>query len=168
MPTRLRGVTVGLYAGSFDPPQLGHLSLIDVAATWCETLYVVAAGNPDKHDGLFDLVARHELLEAATAHLPSVVALHHAGLVAPLAVQLGVDVLVRGMGKEQVFEFEMAAANRCMSGISTVFLPPEAATGTIASRAVREAFEAGGADAVASMVPEPVLAALRAHGRGSP
>jgi phosphopantetheine adenylyltransferase len=41
---------------SFDPPHLGPLALIEKASCFCSTLYVVAAGNPEKvGSGLFDL-----------------------------------------------------------------------------------------------------------------
>ena len=156
-------MTVGLYAGSFDPPHLGHVSIIERAAVWCSTLYVVAAGNSLKGGGLFDLGERRQLLEASTGHLDNVVALQHGGLIALLASDLRVDVLVRGIGKEQGQEFEMAVANRYLAGISTVFVPPDPATRPIASRTVRTDYLLGGVDAVATMVPPPVLVALAAR-----
>jgi pantetheine-phosphate adenylyltransferase len=156
-------VTTGLYAGSFDPPHLGHLALIGSAARWCDPLYVVAVGNPRKGDGLFDLAERRELLAASTAPLPGVVPLQHAGLLVRLAADLDVDVLIRGIGKEQATEFEMAYANRIMSGIPTVFLRPDPATRDLSSRTVRAEFRRGGTRAVAGMVPDPVLVALAAR-----
>ncbi len=155
-------MTVGLYAGSFDPPHLGHLALIEMAARWCDPLFVVATGNPNKLDHLFDLDARRQMLAATTAHLDNVVALHHTGLVVDLARELDVDVLIRGMGKDQVTEFEMAAANQAMAGLPTVFLPPDAASRDIASRTIRADYLLGGVDAIAPMVPRPVLDALLA------
>jgi pantetheine-phosphate adenylyltransferase len=153
-------VTIGVYAGSFDPLHLGHLSLIEIAAGWCETLYVVAAGNPSKRGGLFDLDERRALLEASTRHLDNVIALRHAGLVAPLAVELGADVLIRGMGKEGYLEIEMAVANERTAGVPTVFLPPAIETQWIASRTVRAELEDGGLEQVRAMVPPPVADAL--------
>jgi pantetheine-phosphate adenylyltransferase len=157
-------VTIGLYAGSFDPPHLGHLALVEQAARVCSTLYVVAAGNPDKLGScLFDLEGRRALLDASTRHLRGVVAVAHGGLVADLAVDLGVQVLIRGMGKEMVAEFEMAAANRQLSGVPTLFLAPEPATRTIASRTIRADYLAGGAGAVIDLVPAAVAEALLAR-----
>ena len=60
-------------------------------------------------------------------------------------------------------EFEMAAANRQMSGVPTLFLPPEAATRWIASRRVRADYLHGGEAAVAQMVPVAVVEALVAR-----
>jgi pantetheine-phosphate adenylyltransferase len=153
-------MTVGLYAGSFDPPHLGHMSIIERGAGWCSTLYVAAAGNSRKGDCLFDHAERRQLLEASTSHLDNVVALQHRGLIALLAAELHVDVLIRGIGKEQGQEFEMAVANHYLAGIPTVFLPPDPSTRPIASRTVRTDYLLGGVGAVATMVPPPVLAAL--------
>ena len=153
-------MAIGLYAGSFDPPHLGHLSLIEVASRWCTKLYVVAAGNPNKSSSFLDLDERRDLLEASTVNLGNVVVLSHSGLVAEFAVSLDVDVLIRGMGKDQNIEFEMAIANEAMSGIPTVFLPSDHSTAGIASRIVRAEFLRAGPDAIRDMVPEPVHEAL--------
>lgn len=153
-------MTVGLYAGSFDPLHLGHVGLIEVAASWCTTLYVVAAGNPDKVGALFKLPERRDLVAESVRHLPNVVALVHTGLVVDLAASLGVDVLIRGIGKEQAFEMEMVVANERMSGIPTAFVPPAAETHNFSSRLVRQQFVDRGAYAVAAMVPGPVFDAL--------
>jgi pantetheine-phosphate adenylyltransferase len=157
------GVLVGMYAGSFDPPHLGHLSLITRAAAWCDTLYVVAAGNPAKVGRLLDLDERRRLLAASTRHLSPVVALAHHGLLVDLANELGVDVLIRSIGKEQRPEMEMAVANRFAGGPPTVFLAPIGDTVTISSSLVRAELERGGAGAIADLVPAPVAAALAAR-----
>jgi pantetheine-phosphate adenylyltransferase len=154
-------VTVGLYAGSFDPPHVGHLSLIESAARWCSTLYVVVAANPNKQGALFTMDERRELLEASTAHLDHVVALEHDGLLVDLAQTLDVDVLIRSMGKEQDLELGMAVANEASAGLRTLFLPPAAASHGVASSTIRATYLEAGADAVEQWVPPPVLAALQ-------
>jgi len=155
-----RGMAIGLYAGSFDPPHFGHLLLIEDAARLCEKLFVVAVGNPNKPAGLFDLATRRRLLAASTEHLPSVVSLHHAGLVADLARDLHVDLLIRSMGKDQGIEFEMAVANFRLAAIPTVFLPPKIDAQWVSSRAIRAEFQAHGTLNVADLVPPAVLGAL--------
>lgn len=151
-------VTVGLYAGSFDPPHLGHLSLITRAAGWCDTLYVVAAGNPAKVGRLLDLDDRRDLLAASTHHLPGVIALAHTGLLVDLANELDVDVLIRSIGKEQRPEMEMAVANQLVGGLPTVFLAPIDDTSWISSSLVRAELARGGA--IDDLVPRPVAQGL--------
>ena len=152
-----------MYAGSFDPPHLGHLSLITRAAAWCDTLYVVAAGNPAKATRLLDLAERRALLAASTRHLRGVVALDHAGLLVDLANERGVDVLIRSIGKEQRPEMEMAVANQLAGGPPTVFLAPLGDTAAISSSLVRAELARSGAAAIADLVPAPVAAALAAR-----
>jgi pantetheine-phosphate adenylyltransferase len=161
-------VTIGLYAGSFDPPHLGHLSLITRAAAWCDTLYVVAAGNPDKVGRLFDLDDRRDLLAASTQHLPGVIALAHTGLVVDLANELEVDVLIRSIGKEQRPEMEMAVANQLVGGLPTVFLAPIDETAWISSSVVRAALAQGDAAAIEELVPRSVAERLTAEVAAGP
>lgn len=53
---------IGLYAGSFDPFQLGHLDLAIRAAELLDTLYLGIGDNPEKQDKLFSAVERVELV----------------------------------------------------------------------------------------------------------
>ncbi len=118
-------MTRGVYAGSFDPVHLGHLAIVERAARTCDELFVVVSGNPDKPGALFDNDERRRLVQASTQHLGNVSALTHSGLTVELAAELGADFLLRGIGKEQATELEMAAMNLRMSGLPTVFLPPD-------------------------------------------
>lgn len=129
---------------------------------------MVVSGNPDKASAFLGPAERRDLVAAATRHLGNVRAVDHHGLTADLAVELDADFLVRGMGKEQVTEIEMAAANLAFSGLPTVFVPPDGATAWISSRHIRSEFQLHGADAVAALVPDPVLDRLRRDLRPSP
>jgi pantetheine-phosphate adenylyltransferase len=155
-------MAVGLYAGSFDPIHRGHVDLIEAAVICLDRLFVVVAGNPDKPNSLLSVGERRRLIVAATMHLPTVVVSAHQGLLVDLAKQLDVDVLVRGMGKEQLFELQMAATNTNLSGLHTLFFAPSAATAHISSRMIRERIRRDGGDAVADLVPESVAALLGA------
>ena len=161
-------MTTGLYAGSFDPIHRGHVELIEEAASCLDRLFVVAAGNPDKPGSLLSLEQRCRLIAAATQHLPNVEALSHEGLVVDLARKLGVDVLVRSMGKEQRIEMQMAATNTNLSGLHTIFFSPTADTAHISSRMIRERIREDGVDAAADLVPERVVALLSAFGTLGP
>lgn len=150
-------MTVGLYAGSFDPLHCGHLRLIESAARSLERLFVVAAGNAAKAGSLLSLEERARLIAQSTSHLPNVTALSHDGLIVDLARELGVDVLVRGMGKEQKSELQMAATNAALARLQTLFFAPAADTNHVSSRMVRERFRHEGIEGVRELVPAPVF-----------
>jgi len=151
-----------MFAGSFDPLHLGHLRVIESAARLFDRLWVVAAGNPAKPSGLLSLQQRKDLIAASTIHLPNVEAVACYGLLVEFAGTAEVDVLLRSAGKERANEFEMAHANSYLAGITTVFVPPRAATWWISSRLVRECVDQGNLNALGKMVPPPVATALSA------
>ena len=53
---------IGLYAGSFDPFQLGHLDIAIRAARLLDALYIGVGVNPEKHGGLFAPADRVEMI----------------------------------------------------------------------------------------------------------
>ena len=53
---------IGLYAGSFDPFQLGHLDIAIRAARLLDALYIGVGVNPEKHGGLFAPTDRVEMV----------------------------------------------------------------------------------------------------------
>ena len=59
---------VGLYAGSFDPPSIGHLDIIKRGCTLCDKLYVGIAINPEKNP-LFTNEHRMDLLTKITKNM---------------------------------------------------------------------------------------------------
>ena len=149
-------MAIALYAGSFDPFHLGHLGLVETATAIFEKVYVAIAGNPDKAGALLPIDARVALIAESTPHLVDVEVVVCTGLVALYARSLGVDVLLRGIGKEQRREFEMAAANEATSGLPTVFLAPAGTTAHLSSSTIRQRFAEHGADAVRDLVPSAV------------
>lgn len=111
------------FPGNFDPPTSGHLELIERAATLFERLYL---GLPDKNEkwpSSFDLMERKALLDTATKHLSNVEVVFFKGLSVDYAKNHSIDVLLRGLRNSQDFDYEyqMAASNRQMTGIETVF-----------------------------------------------
>jgi len=148
-----------MYAGSFDPVHLGHLSVITFASKQFESLYVVVASNTLKQTGLFDSTKRMELLAEATAHLPNVEVATQTGLLVDFAAHLGANVLVRSAGKEITIEKGMAYMNG-HGAIPTVLLPTDPVTSFISSTQVRAVIASGDWDPLRNLVPENVIAAL--------
>lgn len=151
-----------LYPGSFDPIHNGHVEIVETAASVFDDVIVAAVGNPNKGSGFFDLAERAELMAEVFAHLPNVRSLTHSDLVVRLAVDQRVDFIIKGLRAVSDFESElqMAQLNKEMTGVETMFLPSTSSSSFIASKYVREIARFDGD--VSSMVPGPVLAAMRA------
>lgn len=136
----------GLFAGTFDPPTVGHLDIIRRAASFCETLYIGLADNPSKTPPMFSLKQRKELLQEALQGIPNIKIISFKGLVVDFAKKQKIDVLIRALrpGSDLSNEFAMAAANRHMGGLETLFLTSDPRYSQISSSLVREIISAGG------------------------
>lgn len=155
-------VSIGVYAGSFDPLHVGHVGVIEDASCWLDRLYVVVAGNPAKGTGLLSMDERCRLVAASVGHLSNVDAMCHSGLIVEFAATLGAEVLVRASGRERDYEWVMSQTNQVLSGIKTVFVTPRWTTRGISSRWIRETLLTIGPDSVVDFVPPPVADALAA------
>lgn len=156
-----------LYPGSFDPIHNGHFDIVASAANVFDEVIVAAVGNPAKKSGMFSLDERAELISEVFADFDNVRATVHSDLVVRLAQSENVDFIIKGLRGVMDFESElqMAQLNNQLTGVETMFLPATSASSLVASRYVREIAQMGGD--VSSMVPGPVLAALRAKLDGS-
>lgn len=131
-----------VFAGSFDPPTLGHMDIIERAALLFSELRVLVGRNIAK-EPLLQTGERVDLLKrlVADACLGNVVIEAWDGLVAEYAKANGCGVLlrsVRNMG-EIPYEQMMATYNRRLAGgVETVFLFARPEFVDLSSSAVRE------------------------------
>lgn len=134
-----------LFPGSFDPPTLGHLDLIQRGVHLFGSLVVAVAENPNKK-ALFSAEERVDFLRTMCADLP-VEVLAFTGLVVDLAQERSCSVLLRGLRSVTDFEFEapMAQTNRRLAPqVESVFVMPSHDHAFVSSRLVREVYGAGG------------------------
>lgn len=150
-----------IYAGSFDPPTLGHQDVIRRGAALFDRVTVAVGFNPTKKYW-FDVDERCALIRAVVAR-DNVDARPFAGLLIHLAQELGADVILRGIRGAADLELELrnGIANREMSGIETMFLLTDPLHAHVSSSLVKEIAGHGGD--VARYVPPEVLAALAAR-----
>src|SRR4051812_23679187 len=94
-----------LYPGSFDPPHLGHLDLIERVAHLVDHLVVAVAVNPDKKPFLA-LERRVELLRSLCNGLGNVVVDSYRGQTLAFAKRRSANVLVRGIRNGADLEVE--------------------------------------------------------------
>jgi pantetheine-phosphate adenylyltransferase len=148
----------GFFAGSFDPPTLGHLDLVARARAVVDELVVGIGINADKAPWL-PLHERMELLAGLLGGRARVVS--YTGLSVDAARAAGASVLLRGVRSEtdMAQELQMALANRRLApGIETVVLIGSPEVAHISSRLVREVQRSGGD--VSLFVPPSVVACL--------
>jgi len=153
-------VATALYAGSFDPAHLGHVDIIEQAARCFDRVVVGVLVNPQKRAAMFTASDRVGLLRKATEHLPTVTATTFTGLTVDLAQNVGAAVLVRAAHKEARQEYQMAAINRDVGSVPTVFFPASPRTAAISSSVIRTLVLNGHVDAAQELVPLGVAHAL--------
>jgi pantetheine-phosphate adenylyltransferase len=115
-----------VYPGSFDPPTMGHIDIIQRAARLFDELIVAVAVNSQKQP-LFSLEERVQMLQECCAHLPNVRIASLEGLLAHFAQQVGACAIVRGLRAVSDFEYEfqMATMNRQLAPRSGYLLPDD-------------------------------------------
>ena len=105
-----------------------------------DALVVAVVRNPQKGEPLFGLDEREAMIAESLAHLDSVRIVSMSVLVVEVAVEVGADVIIRGLRAVSDFEIElqMAQMNQHLSGIETLFLPTSSAHSFVASKLIRE------------------------------
>ena len=135
---------VGFFAGSFDPPTLGHLDLVTRARGVVDRLVVGVGVNAGKAPWL-PLEERLALLSELVP--PDVQVVGFDGLAVQAALRAGATLLLRGVRGEAdlALELPMALANRRLApGLDTVLLIGSAEVAHVSSRLVREIVRSGG------------------------
>ncbi len=131
---------VAIYAGTFDPFTLGHLSVVETAAKAFDRVVVLVAVHPTKKP-MFQINERVTLIEKETEHLPGVTCDSTNGLVVEYARCVGAHALVRGVrGATDVeYETELATFNRnAAPEIATFFLPADPGLAQVSSSALKK------------------------------
>jgi pantetheine-phosphate adenylyltransferase len=155
---------LAVYPGSFDPPTLGHLDVIERASRLFDQLIVAVGMNSGKQP-LLTLEERLEALRACTQHLGNVEVDSFSGLLIEYALSRGAKSVVRGLRATSDFEYEfqMAMVNRRLSEeVDTMFLMTKWEYSYLSSSIVREVALLGGD--TSTMVPPAVVEVMR---RGS-
>ena len=156
---------LGIYPGSFDPPTLGHLDVVERAAKLFDEIVVAVGVNSAKRP-LLSTEQRVEALERATVDMPNVRVDRFEGLLVVYAQSQGARSIVRGLRATADFEYEsqMAMVNRRLnSGIDTVFLMTKWEHSYLSSSIVREVALLGGdySSMVHPAVAEIIAGALK-------
>ena len=130
-----------LFAGSFNPPTLGHLDIIVRASKLFDQVTIGIACHSQKSSAsLFTDDEKMVLLEKMTKGLPNVKIGIIKGLVVNYARENGVTVLIRGIrdASDYAFEARMAAVNKQISDLETLFFVSEPKYSHLSSTLIRE------------------------------
>ncbi len=152
-------IRTAMLPGSFDPPTLGHVDIIERSARLYDRLYVVIADNVHK-SYLFTPEERLAMLREILKEHKNIEVVAHSGLVVDFAKTHKVGVMVRGVRALADFgyEFELAMTNKQLyPGLEVLFLPTSPKYFLLRSSAIKE-MAAFGAD-ISSMVP-PLVAQI--------
>jgi pantetheine-phosphate adenylyltransferase len=116
-----------VYAGSFDPITLGHVSVIQRALRMFESIHIVVANNRSKKH-LFNLEQRTKLVEKS---MPAefhnrIKIIPYEGVVADYINIQNIDVVIRGIRNATDFDYELQLEQyiRNTTIAETVYLSP--------------------------------------------
>lgn len=128
-----------LYAGSFDPFTIGHLSIARRAMTMFDKL-IIAIGYNEKKKSEHSIENRVRHIKGLFRDVDSVSVIAYEGLTAEVARDNGATVLVRGVRNSLDFEKEkeLADINLSVFGIPTVMIPSDPGLSYVSSSMVRE------------------------------
>ena len=132
---------IGIYAGSFDPPTMGHLWMIQQGSLLFDELVVVLGVNPDKR-GFLNEAQRMDALRGMLAGGPANVRVEKmsGGFLVDYARRLGATHLLRGIRNTVDFEYEKSMERmnaRMEPALQTVYLMPPPELESVSSSFVR-------------------------------
>ena len=144
--------STALCVGSFDPPTLGHLNIIERGLKTFDKVIIGVAKNYTKAS-LFTLEERFALLQEIFKDHDGVEIDTFEGLLVEYAKTKGVRTLLRGIrtAEDYQYEFQMSLVNKSLDpNIETVFMMTEGKLSHISSSMIKEVISLGGS--VANMV----------------
>jgi pantetheine-phosphate adenylyltransferase len=146
--------------GSFDPITMGHLDIVERAASRFDRVVVAVLENPRKQP-MFAVEERMQLISDTTSHLGNVEVDRFQGLLVDFCHDRGIGVIVKGLRAVSDFEYElqMAQMNQRMGDVETLFMSTAPEYSYLSSSLVKEVARYGGP--LDGVVPDAIAARLR-------
>jgi pantetheine-phosphate adenylyltransferase len=162
--TRNANLRSAVFAGTFDPPTLGHLDIIQRSRKLFDKIIVAVGRNPEK-EPLFTKEERVALLKDLVGVQPDVEVESYSGLTMDYVRRKGADVIIKGIRDSDDLRNELRQANVNMiaGDVETVFLFTTDTTALISSTLIRQICELGGLESgnLGRLIPEKVVAKMR-------
>ncbi|NUL43599.1 pantetheine-phosphate adenylyltransferase [Cellulosimicrobium funkei] len=143
--------------GSFDPLHHGHVEVIARATNLFDDVIVAVSTNYAKKYR-FDVDTRIEMIRETVSSLQGIsVVPMGEGLLAEFCRKAGANAIIKGLRNTADLEYEMpmAAMNRHLTGVETVFLPTDSRYAHLSSTLIKEVSQLGGD--VSEFVPRAVM-----------
>ena len=150
-----------VFPGSFDPPTLGHLNIIERASDIFDELYVVVAKHREKRY-LFSAEERLGMVMEMAKTRSNVKCLIWDTLIVDFMRREDIRILIRGVrGMEDFsYEFELSMMNKALRpDVETLFMTTDPRYIVLRSSSIKELASYNGD--VSQMVPAHVAEALR-------
>ena len=150
-----------VFPGSFDPPTLGHLNIIERASELFDELEVVVAENRQKKY-LFSAKERLSMLEVMVKDKKNVKCSIWDSLIVDFMKRENIRLLIRGVRGVDDFsyEFELSMLNKALHpNIETFFMTTDPKYIVLRSSSIKDVASFHGD--VSLMVPSPVVDALK-------
>ncbi len=129
-----------IYPGTFDPITLGHMNIIERAASIFDKLVVSVVMNVEKKP-LFEIDERMELIKKAVAKFPNVQVDCSIELLADYVKQFENPIVIKGLRNHVDYEYEttMAVFNKKLNPrLETFFITASQEFTYVSSTAVRQ------------------------------
>mgnify|MGYP001248489145 CR=1 FL=1 len=131
---------IAMLPGSFDPPTLGHIDIIERAAKMYDKLYVVVAENVQKNP-LFNAEERKTMLKEILKDDINIEVVIHNGLIVDFAKKNNIKIMIRGVRAlvDFGYEFELAMTNKQLfEDLEVLFMPTSPNYFLLRSSAIKE------------------------------
>ncbi len=135
-----------LIIGSFDPPTIGHLNIIERTAKIFSHVDVVIGMNTAKKY-MFSEKERTLMVKNMVSPIKNITVHVFSGLTVDICKELSTNVLIRGVRNSQDFysEYDMSIVNKMLcNSCETLFIPSEPQYATYSSSFVKEIASFGG------------------------
>lgn len=159
-----------IYTGSFDPPTLGHLDVIDRGRRIFDDLIVAIGRNIGKRE-IFPLIQRKAMMQTLVTDMlddepeaGNVKVDTYEGLTVDFARQVQAGIILRGIRNisDLAYECQLAMTNRQVADLETVFIMTSQKYAYTSSNLIKQIAALGGnLNRLQSIVPEIVIQALR-------
>lgn len=149
-----------IYPGTFDPPTLGHMDIIERISKVFDRVVVSVVMNVEKSP-LFDIDQRVELIKSCVSHFSNVEVDSSIQLLVEFARQYENPVIVKGLRNHIDYEYETTMSvfnNKLDPGIETFFITANQKYTYVSSTAVRQLAMYG--VGLTDYVPAPVADAI--------